>query len=306
MLDYLSDPKSPRKLSKVFQVWRRGNTMLTEDRKTTDRISEYIKRLRQVEDYIWPGLTADWLQELASTGEPVESVELLAVFRQLVRRWQAAIFMPIDQLILTIAQDLLSDPGELALSHKLAVMLRSANQTHPTWQLPQLAIELEGISKNEQRFLGFSQDDLGFDPKKYKGIVVISTIHKAKGLEWDRVYLMSVNNYDFPSGLQYDQYIAEKLYIRDSLNLQAEALEQLRMTISEDEYRWYEEGRASNQARIDYVRERLRLLYVGITRAKRELVVTWNSGRDGNLSPAQPLQALFTFWEDTNTKTGNQ
>jgi len=35
-------------------------------------------------------------------------------------------------------------------------------------------------------------------------------MHKAKGLEWERVYLMSVNNYDFPSGLPGDRYISEK------------------------------------------------------------------------------------------------
>ncbi len=54
-------------------------------------------------------------------------------------------------------------------------------------------------------------------------------------MEWDRVYLMSVNSYDFPSGQPYDQYIAEKWFIRPSrhmqtdgpLNLQAEALAQL-------------------------------------------------------------------------------
>ena len=38
------------------------------------------------------------------------------------------------------------------------------------------------------------------------------------------------------------------------------------------------EGAATNQARLDYAAERLRLLYVGITRAKRDLIVTWNTG----------------------------
>ena len=42
------------------------------------------------------------------------------------------------------------------------------------------------IAKNERRFLGFSDDDLGFDPEQYKGKVVVSTMHKAKGLEWDQ------------------------------------------------------------------------------------------------------------------------
>ncbi len=82
-----------------------------------------------------------------------------------------------------------------------------------------------------------------------------------------------------------------------SLNLEAEALAQLEAARSVDEYSWYQEGRASQQARLDYVRERLRLLYVGITRARQQLVITWNSGRKGELTPALPLVVLQDFWK---------
>jgi len=60
------------------------------------------------------------------------------------------------------------------------------------------------------------------------------------------------------------------------------------------------EGAATRQARIDYVSERLRLLYVGITRARRALIVTWNTGRrEGvRLEPAVPLVALHEAWQD--------
>jgi DNA helicase-2/ATP-dependent DNA helicase PcrA len=122
-------------------------------------------------------------------------------------------------------------------------------------------------------------------------------MHRAKGLEWDRVYLMSVNNYDFPSALPGDTYIGEKWFLRDQLNLEAEALAQLQAALEVDEYSWYEEGQATLDARLDYTRERLRLLYVGITRARRELVITWNSGRDGRRQPAIPLVELMSYWE---------
>jgi len=55
----------------------------------------------------------------------------------------------------------------------------------------------------------------------------------------------------------------------------------------------YLEGDATYQSRIDYVRERLRLLYVSITRAKKELVLTWNNGRSGKSTPAVAFQALI-------------
>jgi DNA helicase-2/ATP-dependent DNA helicase PcrA len=176
-------------------------------------------------------------------------------------------------------------------------LLRNAADLHPSWHLPELSEELAVIARNERRFLGFSDEDSGFDPEKYKGKVVVSTIHKAKGLEWDRVYLMSVNNYDFPAGQAHDTYIAEKWFIRDKLNLEAEALAQLDALMQSDPYSWYAEGQATLAARLDYVRERLRLLYVGITRARRELLITWNTGRRGTTLEAAALADLYSFWQ---------
>jgi DNA helicase-2/ATP-dependent DNA helicase PcrA len=116
-------------------------------------------------------------------------------------------------------------------------------------------------------------------------------------LEWDRVYMMSVNNYDFPSAEPQDTFISEKWFVRGSLNLEAEALAQLKAIASQSPQTAYVEGQATDQARLDYAAERLRLLYVGITRAREELILTWNTGRQGNLNQATPFIALQSFWE---------
>ena len=76
-----------------------------------------------------------------------------------MRRWQEATILPIDQLILTLAQDLFSDPADLALAHKLALVLKRAGSLNADWRLPQLADELVVVAKNERRFLGFATDD---------------------------------------------------------------------------------------------------------------------------------------------------
>jgi hypothetical protein len=121
-------------------------------------------------------------------------------------------------------------------------VLGQAADDHADWRLPELTSELAVIAKNERRFIGFSSDDSGFDPERHRGKVVVTTMHKAKGLEWDRVYLMSSNNYDFPSLQPYDRYISEKWFIRDGLNLEAEALAQLNAALTTGEYDWYAEG----------------------------------------------------------------
>lgn len=301
LLRYLSDPGSATKLAALYKAWRGNSRQQGEARSLDEHVVEVLRKCRQVEDYLWPQPGRDWLEHLGLEQNDSPIYARLLEFRLLVRRWQQAVLLPIDQILLTASQDLFSEPSQLALAHKLAVLLRQVSDAHPNWQLPDLSEELAVISRNERRFLGFSDDDTRFDPDKYKGKVVVATIHKAKGLEWDRVYLMSVNNYDFPSGMPYDQYIAEKWFIRDSLNLEAEALAQLEAALSTSEYLWYQEGLASQRARLDYVRERLRLLYVGITRARKELIITWNSGRKGDLQPAIPLVALQNYWEDNQS-----
>ncbi len=316
VLRYLADPQSASKLSTAYRVWRRasreeraessdagpdGETEVLPDHTTenhVDKAAALIRKCSQVEDYIWPQGGRDWLDDLNLAQTNIDLLDELAQFRALVQRWHGTIMLPIDQVTLTLAQDLFTSPTDLAITHKLAVLLRRAGEAHPDWRLPEMTEELAVIARNERRFLGFSEDDTGFDPDKYKGKVVISTIHKAKGLEWDRVYLMSVNNYDFPSGMGYDRYIAEKWFLRDRLNLEAEALAQLDAASSTDEYAWYEEGAATQKARLEYISERIRRLFVGITRARKELVITWNSGRQGDTQPAIPLVALQSFWEE--------
>jgi DNA helicase-2/ATP-dependent DNA helicase PcrA len=296
VLHYLADPASPSKLARVYRVWRRGDRQDSDMAQRLDAVARSLRRCQRVEDLLWPRLGRDWLDEGELPDEYLGIREHLDEFRQLVRRWQEATLLPIDQLILTLAQDLFRGPADLALAHKLAVLLGRVSERHPHWRLPELTEELAVIARNERRFLGLSDEDTRFDPERHRGKVVVATIHKAKGLEWDRVYLMSVNNYNFPAGLPHDQFISERWFVRDGLNLEAEALAQLRTAVEQTNTP-YEEGRATQQTRLDYAAERMRLLYVGITRAKRDLIITWNSGRRGDQQPAVPFTALRTFWE---------
>jgi DNA helicase-2/ATP-dependent DNA helicase PcrA len=188
--------------------------------------------------------------------------------------------------------------ADIALTYKIASLLKSVANANPNWRLTQFVEELRIISQNERKFIGFDDAESGYEPPM--GIVTIATMHAAKGLEWDRVYLMSVNNYSFPSAMAHDEYIGERWFVREDLNLDTEALAQLH-AITDGVAEYYELGVASRQARIDYAAERLRLLYVGITRAKRDLIITWNTGRyweKGGTAvkvPAAPLYHLYDW-----------
>lgn len=297
LLAYLADPKSAKRLATVYRVWRRADRDDEALASQLDAIAERLSKLGRVEDFLWPGPEHDWLDDLDSAGQSPELIAHLTAFRELVQRWQGAVLLPVDQLVLALAADLFTDTTELAIAHKLALLLRGALREHADWRLPELTEELAEIARNERRFLGFAEDETGFDPDHYPGQVVVATMHKAKGLEWDRVYLMSVSNYDFPSAQAYDSFIGDTWFIRDRLNLGAEALAQVDLLLGIHPDGRYQEGLASEDARLEYVRERLRLLYVGITRARRELVMTWNTGRKQDNQPALPFTALQRFWE---------
>jgi DNA helicase-2/ATP-dependent DNA helicase PcrA len=319
LLSYLADPQSARKLSKAYEVWRRdifgsnrnvgaglvpaqgeedveGERGDHKGRPYIEQIPALLRKMVDVENFIAPRKDNDWLAALGES-EAGHVIQELSEFRVNVQRWLNAVTLPIDQLVLTLAQDVFSDASDLALAHKLALVLRQAADDHADWRLPELTSELAVIAKNERRFIGFSSDDSGFDPERHRGAVVVTTMHKAKGLEWDRVYMMSVNNYDFPSNMPTDRFISEKWFVRSGLNLEAEALAQLTALESMSEYDWYEEGAATMQSRLGYVKERLRLLYVGITRAKKDLIVTWNSGRQGDAMPSLALSELMRWGE---------
>ncbi len=217
----------------------------------------------------------------------------LSAFRKTVQGWHQATKLPPDQLILSIAQELNFDNNELATIQKFALLIRNIQEMHPDWDLSLLSNELTKISDNLRKFESLTEEDAeGFDPQAHKGQVVVATMHKAKGLEWDKVFLSSANNYDYPSGEEGEAYRAETYYLRDNLNLQAEALAQLKNLAEGLPIIDFRLGAYSLDDRNEVIRERLRLFYVGITRARRSLTVSYNTGRSKNNKEALVCTAL--------------
>lgn len=308
VLAYLADPVRSHKLAQVYNVvWlpfisEIYHTLDEDEAGIPSQIAKALVRVKHIEDVLVPA-AENWFEGLNIDELPPHHLDDLAHFLRLMRRWLDALDLPIDQLLLTVGGDVFQTPVDIALTYKIAAVLKGIARENPLFRLSEFVEELRRISENERRFIGFDDAEQGYEPRP--DIVTISTMHAAKGLEWDRVYLMSVNTYSFPSALPTDDYLSEKWFVRDQLNLEAETLEQLDMALQRatDKYR---EGSASHRSRVENAAERLRLLYVGITRAKRELIITWNTGRywerGGNhvKRPALPLRYLLEV-QNANT-----
>ncbi|HNW95916.1 MAG TPA: ATP-dependent helicase [Anaerolineaceae bacterium] len=293
LLSCVIRPEDPAALALAYQASRREERADEESWMLVKHCSDLIKKCEHIEDYLYPTGSTDWLRQLEAGGTSAQVLSELSSFRDVARKWHLAAHLQPDQFILASVMDLELDNLELASVHNMALLLRELQDLHPDWTLAALNAELLAIAKNERRIARLSAEGEGFDPEAYRGQVVVATLHKAKGLEWDKVYISSANTYDFPTGKEEERQHGEKHFLRGRMNMQAELVAQLR-ALAEGIF-----VDASNKSaqRADSVRDRLRLLYVGITRARRSLTISFNTGLDKKQSEALAVRAMRAYLE---------
>jgi DNA helicase II / ATP-dependent DNA helicase PcrA len=288
---YLGRMTMRRALARLFAA------LLREGHLGMDLAPERLRLVRAVLDSIAP-------QELLFPNEVVtveemlpervalysNEVELVQRFARLVARWVRASSLPIDQLLLTVAQDLYQSEPDLAICHSLATSLRGASDMHPNWGLTDFASELDEVAGNRRSLGGLSLTDVGYSARP--GRIVVTTMHKAKGLEWDAVYLMCVDNLEFPDTC--DDAFRDEPYFMPGRAPAVEARKQLE-ALGGEAFDADQARSPVEQARLEVIAERLRLLYVGITRARRDLAITYSetNGRR-RVGPSMALMALLS------------
>ncbi len=216
-----------------------------------------------------------------------ETLAALARWRRRLVTWLTALGSPWTDVLSLVMQDLFRQPEELQLGHFLIDQLEMLLGSAPTADWHRISAELGQMEHSH--LSGMPSELKPHDPAP--GSITVSTLHKAKGLEWDEVLIVGLSAYEYPFR-PADHGMG--MSFLEGTDLSAEALAQLRGYLggSLAIQSWDPEGleTATTRALYDYASERLRLLYVGLTRAKRRLTLTVPTLNRFD-SPEQPSRA---------------
>lgn len=228
--------------------------------------------------------------------DPVQEEPVLQARRFCTNLLQARLELPSTQLIPFFAFTLRYEQNELATADKLGDRLNQQIQGDNT--LPALIAALSEIVGAE-RFEPVNTDD---NDERYtaKGQLTIITMHKAKGLDWDYVFLPFLHESFIPGKFRIPpqgQFLGD-FTLAEVARAQIRAHLHQQPTFPDTLSAW-------NRAQNLKTAEEFRLLYVAMTRAKRLLWMsaavqapfTWNKPEnvdDRKASPVFPvLQEQF-------------
>lgn len=220
---------------------------------------------RQPEELLYPPGDQQDLKVLAEL-ESQEAYSALQQGLEQVKDWLAVSLRLLpDQLVLYLAERLGLEREELALAHNLAGRIRLELQRYPDWRLQEIAANLTAMEPGLQQFARKVEEMQGVEDHDS---VTVTTCHKAKGLEWDIVFVMSATAAHYYGTLR-DRTPAEFWTDDDVINLNAEAKVSLRMLLAGSN-----SGYTQMAVKQEEIREKLRLFYVAITRARKRLIIT--------------------------------
>ncbi len=199
-------------------------------------------------------------------------------FKVLIKKIRALLEYPqnsLERLVLFIAE-IFSFQGEaLLFSTKVSEDLKRVIKLNPKWTIRDLANDLKKTRNNQFSYLAKAvQLESGVKTTSGEKLI-LSTYHKSKGMEWDMVYLFGVNSHNFPAYLGDNEYGKQEYLKKEFQYPQSYANYEFKKLFIKKDY----ENHVSS-AKIEKICESIRLLYVGMTRAKEALVISGSKEKE--------------------------
>lgn len=282
-LDYLAAPWDGRTLSALL-----ARLLPVE---APGALGAYLRRARLEEDFFPLEERAPFAALEAAVPGQAEAVQVL----DRVRGWLEHSHLPADALVLYLAAELDLQAEQLAVAQQMALSLRGFLKETPAAGVVEAAAyvreHLDSMARAAAGF--FERRGLELQP----GRVYVATYHSAKGLEWDVVCAGCLTRDQFPATLN-DRVRSELWFLPDDLvNPTALALAELEEGLDR-----VPDPDPIRRAKADVISEKLRLLYVGVTRARESLLLSGHlrrelAGGEKVTEPAPAFQALAAHVE---------
>lgn len=174
----------------------------------------------------------------------------------------------IDKLILFIGDRMIVEKEEKAIIDYLGFYVKYLVSENNSMNLQQI---YNLLSDRKNRVFSYIIEVVseinGYEP--LPGSITVCNYHKSKGLEWDCVFLLGITEFNFPDNI-YQKFQCDKWYLKEKYknpesNIKAEIDFLLKGEVTKN---------YAKEIKESLIKEKIRLLYVGITRAKEMLILS--------------------------------
>lgn len=309
VLSVLANPLDTKALQATYNALPELGVMESSSEEETEDASRFqvlLRSIYQPESILFPK-EGESIDDNLPTGVATEdSINRLEQLADFLRSSFDLRTLPIDDMVLALADRLFTGQDgqerDLAIAYQIAALMRQWREAQPDWRLPELVIQLQSVAAG-RRTLSTMRDDSGYEPKA--GRITLATQHSGKGLEWDAVFLVGIDGQWIPSSLE-SYFIGVNNLLGGDPN--AEATAQLSY-LMHGEAGIYPGRTATESAHIEVICERLRLLYVGVTRARRFLQIsrsraTRSRNREQEAEPATVMGVLYRYLQERRPDDG--
>ncbi|WP_434797459.1 ATP-dependent helicase [Terrisporobacter vanillatitrophus] len=174
----------------------------------------------------------------------------------------------IDKLILFIGDSMTIEKEERAIVDYLAFYVKYLLAENNSINLQQI---YNLLSDRKNRVFSYIIEVVseinGYEP--LPGSITVCNYHKSKGLEWDCVFLLGMTEFNFPDNI-YQKFQCDKWYLKEKYkNPEANIKAEIDFILNGEVTKNY-----SKEIKESLIKEKIRLLYVGITRAKEMLILS--------------------------------